>query len=370
VLLDANAQKPFSGAVTIFAPLGSNFQYGDELQVLGEVTAPKMAGDDPAVFPKKLTFVAVHKGFWLREKLIDFKLAILGIFNKALLPDKAALLGGETLGGTKGMGTDLKNEMSASGTSYVVSMYGYKISMIVFFLEETLKELVARRMRFFILIGAIVLFVVMAGGEASVVRAAIMSILVIAAQAAGRVFDPRNALALTAAGMALWDPTLVAQAAFQLSFLSIIGIKYLSHPLKKLFHWEKKSAGIIGWREAVIIAIASLLPIIPIIANAFGDFSWISFPSNILTSVAVLPAMIAGVALALAGSISYYLAFFIAKLANVVLWYQLMIIKFFAAIAPVMPLAIPFDSILAFAVYYAALAWFIYYHSENYYVEN
>ena len=370
LLLAASAERPYSGMVTIFAPLGGEFHYSDELQITGEIAAPKMAGDSPAVFPKKITLVAEHKGFWLREELIDFKLAILGKFNEVLPGDEAALLGGETLGGANSMSAELKNEMTASGTSYVISMYGYKISLIVFFLEEALKELVARRARLLLLIVAVILFVMMAGGEASAVRAAVMSILVIVAQAAGRVFDPRNALALTAAGMALFDPTLVAQPAFQLSFLSIVGIKYLSHPLKKIFRWERKGAGIIGWREAVIIAIASLLPIIPIIANAFGDFSLVAFPSNILISLAVLPALLTGVALALAGSISYYFAFFIAKIAGVVLWYQFAVIKVFADLAPAMPLAISFGSVLAFAVYYTALAWFVYYHSENYYVED
>jgi ComEC/Rec2-related protein len=367
ILLTAAVEKPYAGAVTIFAPPGSDFHYGDELQMQGEIAQPKIADDDPAVFPKKLTLVAEHKGFWLRERLIDLKLAILGKFNEVLAGDEAALLGGETVGGANNMSTDLKNEMSASGTSYVVSMYGYKISLIIFFVEETFKEVVAQRARFLLLVVAIMLFVMMAGGEASAMRAAIMSILVLAAQAVGRVFDPRNALALTAAGMAFFDPTLVAQAAFQLSFLSIIGIKYLATPLKKLFRWERKGAGVLGWREAIVIAVASLLPIIPIIANAFGDFSWVSFPSNILISLAVLPAMIAGVVLALAGSCSYYLAFFIAKLVNLLMWYQFAIIKFFAVIAPTLPLAISFNSILMFAAYYAALAWLIYYYSENYY---
>lgn len=356
VLAAADGQNPFAGELTIFAPLGTNFQYGDEIKVTGEIEAPETPGDTPAIFPKKVTVIAYDKGSWLRGRLIDFKSAILAKFNEVLSGDESALLGGETFGGSSGMSASLKNEMSASGTSYVLSMYGYKISMIIFLLETALAGLLARRPRFATLAGVIILFVVMSGGNVSAVRAGITAILALVAKLSGRVSSPRNALAFTATAMALFNPTLVVQASFALSFLSIVGIFYLADPLKNFLGWDGHDAGFLGWREAVVVAVASLLPIIPVIAAVFGDFSLSAFPSNILISIAILPAMLVGVALAASGFISHYLSLLIAQLAGVLFFYQFAIIKVFAAI--VVPLPVSFNSVFAFAVYYGALGFF------------
>lgn len=358
LLLTVAAEQPFAGTLTIFAPLGGVFHYGDELKVEGQIEAPRDAADGPTAFPQYIKVVAQHKGFWLREGLIDFKAAILEKFDEVLPRDEAALLGGELLGGMNGMSADLKNQMSASGMSYVVSMYGYKISMIIGFFEAALGELVARRWRFLLLGVVIFLFVMMSGGNVSAVRAAVMAILGLIAKFIGRSRDPRNALALTALGMTLFDPTLPVQAGFELSVWSIVGMFYLVGPLDRLFGWEDGGKGFLDWREALVVAIASLLPIIPIIAASFGDFGLSAFPSNAFISIAVMPALLCGVALALLDGISIHLSFLFVKLVNVLMFYQFTVIKVFAAVA--IPLPLSFDSVFAFALYYGALAWFIY----------
>lgn len=375
VLLAAQLEKPYAGAITIFAPLdsaggpdGAGFHYGDEIKMTSLLAPAQTPGDTPAAFPKKIELVAEHRGFWLREKLLDFKAAILQKCNESLpSADEAALLGGEMLGGTDGMSVTLKNEMSASGTSYITAMYGYKIFVIVAFVEAMLAHFVSRRARFFTALGAVALFVVMAGGGASVVRGAIMGSFGLLARILGRIPNTRNALAFTAAVMAVWDPTIVAQPVFLLSFLSVIGMAYLAEPLENYFGWsvrdesrdatQNRFAGsILDWREAVVIAIASLLPIIPVIIASFGDFSLSAFPSNALIALPLPAVTFLGFVLAFAASISRWLGFFIAPFIGAVLQYQLAVIKIFAGI--VVPLPAAFDSPLVFAIYYAGLIWF------------
>ena len=116
LILTVSAEGPYSGTLTVFAPPGSGLVYGDEVRIQGEISPPEAAGDDPSVFPKMITLVAKHRGFWLREKLLEFKAAVFEKFNETLSPDEAALLGGEILGGTNGMSAGLKAEMSQSGT--------------------------------------------------------------------------------------------------------------------------------------------------------------------------------------------------------------------------------------------------------------
>lgn len=366
LILPAEAERPFVSSVAIFAQPGSLFHYGDEVRITGAIEPPKFAGDSPAIFPKSIELIAEHKGFWLREKLIDFKTAIFGKFNEVLPADMAALLGGEVLGGTDAMSPELKKEMSASGTSYIAAMYGYKIAMIIFAMEIFLGDWLARRARFFLALAAVVLFVMMAGGTVSAVRGGAMAMAALAAFLAGRIFHSRNALAFAAFGMVLWDPMVLVQASFQLSFLSIIGIAYLAPPLgnflEKILRWPP-DADFLGLREATVLAVASLLPIIPVIANAFGDFSLTAFPSNILIWPGVFPAMVLGAALAVAGFLSSAAGFIVARLAEIVLQYQLIVIKIFSAF--VVPLPFRFDSPIIMAFYYGALMLFIYRYADE-----
>jgi hypothetical protein len=177
------------------------------------------------------------------------------------------------------------------------------------------------------------------------------------------VFDPRNTLVLVAAGMTLFDPTLPPSAAFELSVLSIVGIFYLVEPLQHAFGWAANASGenifahIFGWRQAVIIATATLLPIIPIITVSFGDFSLAAFPSNALISFAILPTMLLGIALAIFGFVAPPVAIATAKLGQLILFYQFVVIKIFAAI--VIPLPISSAVPIIFIGYYLALMWFV-----------
>jgi len=110
--------------------------------------------------------------------------------------------------------------MEASGTSYIVGMYGYKIAIMTYALAAALKNHLSRRMLLWITLLAIVLFVIASGGTISAIRAAIMGSFVAMARGTGRVFNARNAVTIAAVGMVMMNATLLTDAAFQLSFLS------------------------------------------------------------------------------------------------------------------------------------------------------
>jgi len=363
-LLTARAEPPFSGTFSIFADPGSDFHYGDEVRVTGTVSPPRQAGDDPAIFPKNIEFISAGHGFWLRAVLISFKSDIAEKFDAVLPADEASLLGGITIGGTDGMAADLKNEMALSGTSYVATMYGYKISVIVFIVVELFGGFVARRIRVCCAIALIILFVMMVGLEPSALRAGIMACMALVAREIGRTRGMRNAITLTAAAMSLWDPTLLVQASFALSFLSLLGIAYVGPALKRAFGWDgpRTKEDTWGWRSAVIVPTASLLAILPVALSAFGRFSLSAFASNILIFPTIPPTIFLGCMIAFLACFSLLAAFFVAKVASAALWYQLGIIKLFSiATIPIPPML---GSFWPAALYYAALALFIYRYSQ------
>jgi ComEC/Rec2-related protein len=358
----AELQPPFSGALGVFAPPASDVRYGDLVSMSGAIGPPRSAGELPAIFPKRLSVISQSHGFWLTEKLLSFKEAINRKFGEFLSQDEAALQGGMTLGGTSGMSVTLKNEMAASETLYVTSMYGYKIAMTVAVMEMFLAGLIPRHARFCIAGGIIVTFVFMSGGNVSAIRGGMMACVLMLAKETGSVFSKRNALALIAAGMALLDPTAVAQAGFSFSFASVAGIALLVEPFRKFLRLGE-GRGIFRWKEAVLLSVASLAPIIPLVSAIYGSFSLTAVLANVLVAPTIPLGMATGAALAIAGFVSPYLAFFVARAAGVVLNYALFVIHFFAT--HVAPLPFSFSSAMPFLLYYAALGLFAYTYREH-----
>jgi ComEC/Rec2-related protein len=357
----AELQPPFAGNVEMFAPPESEIRYGD----LVEISGTFVVGDSNSastIFPKKIFVVSEGHGSWLIAKLGDFKRSVLQIFSRALPQDDAALLGGMTLGGTAGMSAALKNDMTASETLYVTSMYGWKIAMIVMVIEALLAGFLTRRIRFCVSAFLIVLFVLMSGGNVSAVRGGIMAYLLMFAKETGSVFSRRNALLFAAAGMALFDPTIVAQAAFLLSFLSVAGMAFLSEPIRRFLHLGEGN-GMFRWKDSIIVSMASLVPIVPLVSAIFGLFSLTAVFANILIAPTIPIGMGAGAALAIAGCVSQCAAFFVGRGVEIFLSYALWIIHFFAA--HVVPLPFSFSGVLPFAIYYAAVGFFAYAYREE-----
>lgn len=367
VLLTVDLERPYAGTLTVFAPSESDYHYGDELQVEGAVSQAKAGtpqntpGENPAVFPRHLKLVASHKGFWLREALINLKLAIIDRYNGVLPSDEAMLLGGITFGAKQNFKIELKNAMAASGTTHLVAISGYNITIIVIAAEELLGVLLARRAKFFATVALMVLFVLMTGLQSSAIRAAIMGFLALAAKESGRVFSMRNGIALTAAAMVALQPTvLVYDVGFELSFLSLLGIVCLCDPLKKaaqkIFRYE--DSGVFEWKESAVTTLSAQLGTMPVLIAVFNQFSATAIFANVLVLGTVPLTMLLGFVIAVLGFVAPYLAWFVAKAAWLLLAYQLGVIRFFAALA--VPLPFAFNSAATFAVYYAALGWFAY----------
>ena len=189
-----------------------------------------------------------------------------------------------------------------------------------------------------------------------------MMCVLLLAKETGEIFSKRNALALTAAGMAMFDPTIVAQAGFLFSFSSVAGMAFLSEPIRNFLRLGE-GRGMFRWKEAIIISVSSLAPIVPLISNMFGSFSLTAVFANILVAPAIPLGMAAGTTLAIAGFAWQYLGSFVARSVSILLSYVIWIAHFFAVYA--VPLQFQFMSFISFLLYYGLLALFIYTHGET-----
>lgn len=139
-------------------------------------------------------------------------------------------------------------------------------------------------------------YILLSGASPSVVRAGIMGMIGLYAARRGWLKDGLNILAAAALVMTAWNPYLIYNISFQLSFAVTAGLILYSPALMRLMpRIPKQAAG------AVAVAAAAQLTSFPLSIYYFNQFSLLSFPANLLIvplySLIVLPGGYASLAL-------------------------------------------------------------------------
>lgn len=354
---------PFRGtADVIIAPL-PEFRYGDLLSFKGGPMHDAGNGHPLLVYPA-LELLRSGAGAPVKQFLVNIRDRVRESFLLLLSKDSAALLGGVTLGIRADFSDAFKQAMSRSGTTHLVALSGYNVAILAYAIFFLLGSWLPRRATLLITVIAIVLFVLMVGAEASVVRAAVMGVLLVAAQGAGRMYDPRNAIAFTAAAMLVYDPTLVEfDLGFLLSFLSLCGIVYLAPALAALTHLKKNPDAVFDLRGALLTTLAAQLAVIPVLLAHFGGISLFALITNMLLLEIVPFVMALGFALGLIAFVAMPLARILAWFAEIPLLYMSGVIYFFSSLAA--PYGASFFSLPLAALYYAVLLGVILYAHEK-----
>src|SRR5690606_5955202 len=131
----------------------------------------------------------------------------------------------------------------------------------------------------------IILFAIMVGGGATVVRASIMALLSLIARATGRLYEVTIALIVAGFIMVLWSPrVLVFDPSFQLSFLATLG---LIHATPLFERWLRMIPEYFSLRTIISATLGTQLFVLPLLLFMTGVFPMYSPLANAL----VLPAV-------------------------------------------------------------------------------
>ncbi|UOQ96243.1 ComEC family competence protein [Hymenobacter sp. 5317J-9] len=127
---------------------------------------------------------------------------------------------------------ETKLAYSSTGTSHIMAVSGLQVGLLFAALTVLLKLFFARVPGFRLwsaLLGLTVIwsYAFVTGLSASVLRATVMFTFLIIGRAWGRQSSIFNTLAVAAFFLLLWNPFLVADVGFQLSFLAVLSIVYI-----------------------------------------------------------------------------------------------------------------------------------------------
>ncbi len=217
---------------------------------------------------------------------------------EAMLPEpQASLLVGILLGSRTSMPDEVLEAFSRSGTTHILAISGWNISIVAGFLGAAGRRL-PRRLALPLVVAGIGLYTLFVGGSAAVLRSALMGLLYVLAQAVGRPGNGPTALAASVWLMTLLHPGIVWDIGFQLSVSATLGM-FLFVPV-----WSE------GWTrwpaflaESLAATLASQLLTWPLIALYFRQFSLVVPLANLLACPALAPLMLLGTLALLLGTL-------------------------------------------------------------------
>lgn len=238
--------------------------------------------------------------------------------------------------------------MKRSGTTHLVALSGYNVSILVLAIHGLLLGLISRRTLFWIICVMVIVFSILTGAESSIVRAAIMGILMLSARELGRMPSFGMVLLWTALFMYLWNPGVLFEIGFLLSFASLLGISYIPGALRNFFRLKEGK-----FTDYILLTLGAQLATLPVIALVFEEISWLSLAANLLILPAVPVLMGFGFVFLAISVFSPFLAWFLGAILRAALGMVLWIMHGVGGLAP--QLSLNGVSAVLWAMYAASL---------------
>ena len=218
---------------------------------------------------------------------------------------EAALARGFVLGEDDRIDAATVEDFRRSGLSHLLAVSGQNVALLALLAMPFLAALgMPLRTRLVWIVAAIAIYVPLAGGGPSIVRAGVMGALGLLATLAGRRGSRLFALALAAIVTLAIDPRIAMDVGWQLSFAAVLGILALAAPLRTAIVSRLGSRGLPGTlAEGVAVTVAATLSTAPLIAFHFGEISTVTLVANLLALPAVAPAMWLGMMVSIAAQV-------------------------------------------------------------------
>ncbi|MBN1319575.1 MAG: ComEC/Rec2 family competence protein [Thermoleophilia bacterium] len=259
-------------------------------------------------------------------------------------------LKGLVLGDTSGIDEAWLEAFRRAGTAHMFAVSGLHVGSIAAMMIGLARLLGAARWVGFLLAAVSALLMIpFTGASPSIVRAAVMIVVVAMGQWVGRGRDQWQVLALAAVVILVMNPFALFDAGFQLSFGAVAGIVALVRPIERLLRRLP-----VGARSNMAVSLAASMGTAPISLAVFGRTSLVSPLANLLV-VPLLPVtMVLGMASAFLGFVWQGLSRALDALASPPLVWTILVSRLCAG-APVLQTASLGRALFALAVGAAVL---------------
>jgi len=313
-------QKQVSGQLLLALKVDSihpiQLKYGDEL-----IVSAKYLEVEPPFNPAEFNFKRwlasqniYHQAFINQKNLLktnrnvgnpiikfaqDLREIQVQKYRKLIKDDEAFTVASTLILGYR---ADLSKEtlaaFSNTGTIHALSVSGSHVAIIFLVLDFCLAFLNRNRylkiLKFLLVCGSILGYSLLTGLSPSVVRAAIMITIFITANTFSRNKNSYNTLAFAAFCQLVYNPFLIWDVGFQLSYISVFGLIYLQPKIYKWLFVKNKLLNSV-WK-LTSISLAAQFVTFPLCIYYFHQFPIYFLLGNLFISIPLLLIMILGLA--------------------------------------------------------------------------
>ncbi|HET6294130.1 MAG TPA: ComEC/Rec2 family competence protein [Kribbella sp.] len=277
--------------LVIGSPEWQHVRFGQHVEASGRLGAVEAGSDVAAMLSARAVPKALDEPAWwlraaervragLRESVAGEPEAVRGLVPALVMGDESALP------------PDLVEDFKVTGLTHLSAVSGTNLTLLLAFVLP-LARLLGVRARGLTVVGLVmvVVFVVLARPQPSVLRAAAMGLVALAAMTGGG--GKRRAvrsLSFAVIALLLLDTSLARSAGFALSVLATAGIVLLGPG------WRDALAVWMPMRlaEAISCPLAAQIACTPVVAWLSGEVSLVAVGANLLAGPAVGPATILG----------------------------------------------------------------------------
>ena len=228
----------------------------------------------------------------LSQKFISI-LNANGLKNKEFAVASALLLGQKDM-----LDNETRQAYSGSGVMHILCVSGLHVGVIYFiisfllrFMKKSGKQLYFKTALILLTIWA---YAVLTGLSPSVMRAATMFTFISIGNASRRHVHIINSLSVSAMVLLLYDPLMIMNIGFQLSYIAIIGIIFINKPIVEL--WQPKNRVLEYFWGLVAVSIAAQAATGPLAMYYFHQFPTYFIVGNIVAIPLSFMAIYSGVA--------------------------------------------------------------------------
>jgi len=342
-----NQKIPVSGKVLVIANPFPQYNYANKLKIKGTLQTPQNSENfNWRGYLAKEGICSVS--YWPQIELIktddnnDFFSKIYGgilyFKNKlrqsihySLLPPQSWIAGAMILGDKTSISSEFKEKLNITGLRHITAISGMHITILSVVLMQLLIGIgLWRSQAFYLTIFLLVLFIVMIGMPSSALRAGIMSGFLLFSEKIGRKSYAQRAVVFAATFILVANPLLLRfDVGFQLSFLAIMGIIYLSPIFEKCLRIIPKER-FLNLRSILAMTLSAQIFTLPILIYNFGQVSLVAPITNILI-LPFIPFIIgSGFLFALIGIISPLLGLVFSWPCWLILTYVVKVIDCFS----------------------------------------
>lgn len=204
------------------------------------------------------------------------------VFGSQLSVEAQDFVVATILGNGKFISKDTRATFAAAGVSHILALSGMHvgiITLIIWFILLPLDYLKLRKLRLGLTILILAGYAMFTGLSASVIRATVMSVIVLVGMITHRKSISLNALAIAGIILLMYSPAMLFNPGFQLSFITVATLLTFYDDKTRNNHGNK----VVHYMQGIVVtSIVAMLSTVMLSAWYFNTISLISFATNVL----------------------------------------------------------------------------------------